>query len=516
MSFLASAGNLALAVLVVLRRSESALARPLAVLCLDLFVWNYANMAYGATGVVEWHFIDVIASPWTAPLMLHVALVFVGRLRKLAPVLVLAYLVASTASLRASLAFLGEGWAEWPFSAAWSSTFLLTSLPVVLFAVALLGQHAWLAPAGDERRRALSMLAAGLLGSVLGLTDVWNDFIPDLPTLGHLGTFLSTAIIALTTLRLRLLDVVYSPGVIVMAGALGLGGVAAHLTAIELWSARRAMQILALGLLAAAGLITLRPELQAARARSVRARQMALLGRFAAQMSHDLRNPLAALKGSVQYLRVQFATPESPPELERYLSVMGDQIERIQRAIERYQRIARVEAEPDAVDLNALVSRVATLQPFAAGGVSIEVALDQSLAPLLLDAELFTPALENVIQNAIEATPAGGSIRVSTAGSNQRVCVIVDDNGGGMDPRQAERALDEFFTTKSSGTGLGLTFAKRVAEAHGGSLRISTRLHAGTRVVFDLPARRPASSRRRDSLYEDRASVREPGRWSEP
>jgi len=171
---------------------------------------------------------------------------------------------------------------------------------------------------------------------------------------------------------------------------------------------------------------------------------------------------------------------------------MADQVQRIQAALDGYQRIARVERQPSRVDLNLAVRRVLALQPFAAGQIRIETTLDPSLPPVLLDAELFAPALENVIQNAIEATPPLGSIVVSTSLFADRVRVTVEDSGAGMDARLVERAADEFFTTKSAGSGLGLPFAKRVVEAHGGQLRIDSRPGAGTKVTFDLPIRREA------------------------
>lgn len=336
------------------------------------------------------------------------------------------------------------------------------------------------------------MLGATVVGTVLGLTDVWDDFISWLPALGHLGTLLSTAIIAAMTLRMRLLDVVYTRGMVGAAGILGMGSVAAHVVAFHQWRPETAMMILAAGLVGITALVLVNSAARAANARADRARQLALLGRFSAQMSHDLRNPLAALKGSVQYLQAELGSGRTS-NLDKYLGLMSDQIERIQRALELNQRIASVEPQLSVDDLNRLMDRLVALQRFAAPTIEFEAALEPTIPPMLLDCELLTPALENVFQNAIEAMPRGGVIRVRTALVGESVCVTIHDSGRGMDPRQTERALDEFFATKSSGSGLGLTFVKRVVEAHGGRIAIKTKLNAGTAVELELPIRAPAA-----------------------
>ncbi|HEX6766525.1 MAG TPA: ATP-binding protein, partial [Polyangiaceae bacterium] len=107
-----------------------------------------------------------------------------------------------------------------------------------------------------------------------------------------------------------------------------------------------------------------------------------------------------------------------------------------------------------------------------------------------MDKDLVATTLENVLRNAYEAMPSGGIVTVRTervAGGSGGVAVSVEDEGEGMDARTLDRASDELFTTKATGSGLGLSFAERVAQAHGGTLKLTSRAGKGTVVRLSLP-----------------------------
>jgi two-component system sensor histidine kinase HydH len=108
-------------------------------------------------------------------------------------------------------------------------------------------------------------------------------------------------------------------------------------------------------------------------------------------------------------------------------------------------------------------------------------------------------ALENIVRNACEAMPGGGALRVRTrvdapAAGQTTVVVQVEDTGEGMDARRAEQAFEDFFTTKATGSGLGLAFVRRVALAHGGNVSLASRPGEGTVVELRLPTAPPMSS----------------------
>jgi signal transduction histidine kinase len=104
------------------------------------------------------------------------------------------------------------------------------------------------------------------------------------------------------------------------------------------------------------------------------------------------------------------------------------------------------------------------------------------------NATLFEQVLLNLVSNARDATPAGGTIRVAAAAAGPRVEIAIEDTGSGMDEAALERVREPFFTTKPDGSGLGLAICRAIVTEMGGDLSIASRANAGTRVVVSLPA----------------------------
>src|SRR2546430_2435275 len=212
------------------------------------------------------------------------------------------------------------------------------------------------------------------------------------------------------------------------------------------------------------------------------------LAGFAAQMAHDFKNPLAALKGAAQYLQQDMKTEEAGTRRAAFVDLMLEQIERLEQAIDGYQRLARIELLREEVQLNDLVRRVLALQEFAAGArVSLRAELADGLPSCNLDSGLLANALQNLIRNACEAIDGKGTVTLRTARSGpEELTISVEDTGAGMDARTRGQAFDEFFTTKPAGSGMGLSFVRRVVEAHGGSVSIASELGRGTVVSVRL------------------------------
>jgi len=141
------------------------------------------------------------------------------------------------------------------------------------------------------------------------------------------------------------------------------------------------------------------------------------------------------------------------------------------------------------LDLNQLVASVLSLQAFTGRP---EVELRRELAAELPrgqgDWDLLANALENLVRNAFEAMPRGGTLTVRTQVEAKSVVVSVQDTGEGMNARTRERAFDDFYTTKATGSGLGLAFVRRVVEAHGGQVTLTSHEGRGTTVTLRLPA----------------------------
>jgi signal transduction histidine kinase len=233
--------------------------------------------------------------------------------------------------------------------------------------------------------------------------------------------------------------------------------------------------------------------------RRARLHELATLGRFSAQMAHDIQNPLAALKGAIELLQEELARGRSIDGRGRTLELAKQQTERLETIVQKYRRLSGMQPVLGQVGVNALVERAVAAAGLQTRGAGPTVQTRALLAPELpacsADGDLLASALENLVHNAFEAMPRGGTLVVRTEASrlNGRRCVrvAVEDDGDGMDTRTAEQAFDDFFTTKPNGGGFGLAFVRRVAEAHGGDVRLRSQLGRGTTVELLLPALEP-------------------------
>jgi two-component system sensor histidine kinase HydH len=478
----ACAGHLAFALVLWLRRDRGNIALPLALLFFDTFVWTFAELAFSWTRAREWHWVDHVFSSWLPVLTVQVIAGFVGKARALRSTLRALYGVGALVAVLAT--------SDW-----WWRLLLVYGLGSTLFCGALLLQHRRRTSDPVERGRATALFLTVLLGTVLASTDLWVDYFPGVPRLSDFGMLVTLSLVAVCVLRLRLLGREV-PGLLVVyavAGALLLS--AAGLVLVRSLPSRGA--ILALLLLSALviGLAFVREASRARAAAAERLEKLVALGRFSEQLAHDLRNPLAALKGAVQFLMVEREQGRSLDDQVPFLSLMLEQVERTSRVVEAYQRIANVEPVKVETSLNELVQSVLGMQRFASTPeIRVKARLEPGLPACQLDQDLLRTTLENLLRNAFEAMPSGGCITVETAatlGTDQApgVSLSVRDEGQGMDARILERATDQFFTTKPTGSGLGLNFVERVARAHQGQLNLESEVGRGTMVRLWMPLR---------------------------
>ena len=216
------------------------------------------------------------------------------------------------------------------------------------------------------------------------------------------------------------------------------------------------------------------------------------LARLAGALAHEIKNPLSTIRLNLELLAEDFAEPQTPRE-RRALS----RIEMVQRECQRLQTILddflkftradRLQLQP--ANLNEEIRR--TLRFFAAQAqeAKIEIVdfLSADLPSVLLDREAFHSALLNLLINAKQAMADGGELVIRTVPSQEGVVIDLIDTGPGMDAETLTHAFDAFFTTKAGGTGLGLPTARKIIEAHGGSISIQSELGRGTQITIKLP-----------------------------
>lgn len=493
LSWLACAGELWLLGLIVLRGRSSPLLIPLSLLTVSLLGWNVSSLVWKTTQVPSWLWLSRIFGPWLTPLAAHVILVLCGKRRAYKGLLAAFYGLFGALSLWALTSPLREGLHRTPIGwSQWELIFLLL-LPVpTALALYVLVRH--LKESHDDNQigsTQMLLLAAGFL-AFTAVTELLPESLNP-PRLVNVGSVFFNFVITFVALRLRVVDN--------RSRAFGafLFVTMAFLAAVVLISLQRmalgqqAVAWVAAAVVAATGLMVWRQTSGSLRMRRERQQHLAFLGRMSAQLSHDLRNPLAAAKGASQFLLNEMKAGRSLDGQIEMIDLMAAQLERMERVVEQYQRMSRVEPQLQNVSLNQMVTDTTRLSVFAATpGVRFEVNLDKTVPTCRFDADLVVLALENVLRNAVQALePKGGVIRVSTALLKDSdvpwVRLSVEDNGPGMSAQVRERAFDEFFTTRANGSGLGLAFVRRVAEVHGGLAEVKSVESKGTTVELRWP-----------------------------
>jgi signal transduction histidine kinase len=240
-----------------------------------------------------------------------------------------------------------------------------------------------------------------------------------------------------------------------------------------------------------------------ANAQLVVAERLATVGKMAAHVTHEIRNPLSSIALNLELLEEQLVllrqkTEEASSQSEAYveaqtlLRAIGREVERLSGLSQQYLAFARqrpLDLVPE--DVGAIVREGAEFvrRELEQHGVTLALDVSQTLPKVLADEGQLRQALLNLVRNAREAMPKGGRIALGVKATPEGGVVLsVDDEGPGIDPALRQHLFEPFFTTKSHGTGLGLAITQQIAKAHGGSIDCEPRSdRAGTRFSLRLP-----------------------------
>lgn len=218
---------------------------------------------------------------------------------------------------------------------------------------------------------------------------------------------------------------------------------------------------------------------------------LATLGRMAAVVAHEVKNPMAGISGVIQIVQQRLGPGHE------FQPVLNEVLERIDALVETLQDIllyARPrELRVERVKIAELLRETARLVNNDARASAVRIEIPDSDCDLDLDVAYMREALLNVLLNAAQAMGGKGTIRTETEVQQGKCCVRISDSGPGMPPEVLARAFEPFFTTKGRGTGLGLSLVRSVVERHGGDVQIQCPATGGTVVSLRLPRATPAA-----------------------
>jgi len=230
-------------------------------------------------------------------------------------------------------------------------------------------------------------------------------------------------------------------------------------------------------------------EVQALKKEIETSRRLASLGRLAAGIAHEIRNPLSSIKGFATYFRERYRDNQ---EDRNTAEIMIKEVDRLNRVISQlldFTRPMALQKKPISIQVLIQHSLKMIERQALSGGVVIRADVDSSLGEIAVDFDLISQVLLNLYLNALEAMDEGGTLSVSCSrgAGNQGLKISVADTGTGIAGQNLEHIFDPYFTTKQTGTGLGLAIVHKIIEAHGGEVRVESEAGQGTTVALFLP-----------------------------
>ncbi len=241
-------------------------------------------------------------------------------------------------------------------------------------------------------------------------------------------------------------------------------------------------------------------QLSEQRERLLQAERVAAWRELARRLAHELKNPLFPLQITIENLeKVRAQRPEQFEEVFREsTATLLAELNNLKTIIGRFSDFAKMPApQPESINLNHVVREVLRLfdAQFNAVGrppVNPEVYLQEDLPEILADPSLLTRALQNLVLNALDAMPSGGTLTIRTRALDSGVRLEIADTGTGLTKEECERLFTPYYTTRQHGTGLGLAIVQSVVSDHGGKISVESEPGSGSTFRIDLPDEPPS------------------------
>ncbi len=222
-----------------------------------------------------------------------------------------------------------------------------------------------------------------------------------------------------------------------------------------------------------------------------RAENLASLTTMAAGVAHEIKNPLGSMSIHIQLMNKLLNRDSfDKDDFTKYLNIISDEVDRLNSIVVDYLFAVRpMSVELVASDINTVLSELIefTKYELEESNITMQLNLDNDISLIYLDSKFIKQAFLNIIKNAIQAMPNGGKLIIKTEQKDNMVIVSIADNGEGMDASTQEKIFEPHFTTKDTGSGLGLTLVYKIIKEHKGDISISSKKGEGTIINFLFP-----------------------------
>lgn len=228
-------------------------------------------------------------------------------------------------------------------------------------------------------------------------------------------------------------------------------------------------------------------ELRFTQQRLIRSERLAAMGNLVQGVAHEIRNPVMTIGGFARRIKKELAGNE---KLVKYVDIIVDETHRLEKLVKRIRQFAEVQVCSPALENpgTVLLEALTQAKPFAEKqGVAIVKEISPHLSEMKLDANQLLTALNNLLENALEAMPGGGTLSLKANHTGSHLVIVIEDTGCGMAKEKLASAYDPFVTSKTKGAGLGLTLVHQVVMNHHGEIHLSSELKKGTVVIIKLP-----------------------------